>query len=107
MDVLELNTDNFDETINSGKTVLVDFWATWCMPCKMQSPIVDELAEDNLDDLIVGKVNVDENPEIAAQFSVMSIPTIIAFKDGKAVDKKVGVTPKEELVAMVNGVKVS
>lgn len=106
MKVLELNSDNFEKTINSGATVLVDFWATWCMPCKMQAPIIDEIALEDHDNLIVGKVNVDDNPEIASEYSVMSIPTIIAFKDGEVIDKKVGVRQKDELLAMVGGVKV-
>lgn len=106
MQVLKLNSNNFEETINSGKAVLVDFWATWCMPCRMQSPIIDEIASEDHDNLTVGKMNVDDYPEIAAAYSVMSIPTIIAFKDGKVLDKKVGVTQKDELLAMVSGVKV-
>ena len=89
MSVIVLNNDNFDsEVLKSDKPVLVDFWASWCGPCRMVSPIVDEIAEEN-DDIKVCKVNVDENQELAAKYSVMSIPTLIVFKDGKIANQMV------------------
>lgn len=98
MSVLTLTKDNFDETIASGDT-LVDFWATWCGPCKMQGPIVDALAEKHAD-WKVGKLNVDDEMAIAQRYGIMAIPTIIAFRDGEVLNKKVGLTTAEELEAM-------
>ena len=95
MSVLELTKDNFDQTIAQG-TTLVDFWAVWCGPCKMQSPIVDAFAEEHAD-VKVGKVNVDEEMELAARFGVMSIPTLIVFKDGEIANKTVGLSTMEEI----------
>ncbi|MGI6214483.1 MAG: thioredoxin [Christensenellales bacterium] len=101
MSVLTLTKENFDkEVFQSDKPVLVDFWASWCGPCRMISPIVDEIASEN-PDIKVAKVNVDEQPALAQQFGVMSIPTIIAFKDGKEINKSVGVRSKQDLVSMV------
>ncbi len=98
MSVLELGKDNFDETIDTGDT-LVDFWAAWCGPCRMQSPVVDAFAEAQ-SAVKVGKVNVDEQEELARRFGVMSIPTLIAFRDGEILDKKVGLSPMEEIEDM-------
>ena len=93
-----LTKDNFQELVlDSQEKILVDFWATWCGPCMMLSPIVEELAET----CRVGKVNVDEEPELARQFGVMSIPTLVVMKDGKPVDTKVGVQPKAAILAML------
>ncbi len=101
MSVLVLTKDNFNnEVMNSDKPVLVDFWASWCGPCKMLSPIVDEVANET-DAVKVGKVNVDEEPELARQFRVMSIPTLVLIKNGKVIKSSVGVKPKNEILAML------
>lgn len=92
--------DNFEsEVINSDKPVLVDFWATWCGPCAMLSPIVSEIADERTD-IKVCKVNVDDNDDLAASYGIESIPTILAFKDGKVTGKSVGYVPKEKLIAL-------
>ncbi len=98
MSVLKLTKDNFDETIASGET-LVDFWASWCGPCKMQAPIVDAFAESQ-QDIKVGKVNVDDEQELAARYGIMAIPTLIAFRDGAVVSKKAGLSMADELEGM-------
>ena len=101
MAVLTLTKENFDaEALQSDTPVLVDFWAEWCGPCRMFSPIVDEFAEEN-PGVKVGKVNVDEQPDLAGRYGVMSIPTAILFKNGEAVETLVGVQPKETLEALV------
>jgi thioredoxin 1 len=103
MSVLTITKENFeDEVLKSGKPVLIDFWAEWCGPCKMLSPIVDQIAGEVTQKAKVGKVNVDEQPELASQFKVMSIPTLIMIKDGKPVATSVGVKPKEDILAMLN-----
>ena len=94
---LELTDANFEETIASGKPVLVDFWAEWCGPCRMVGPIVEELSNDYDGKAIVGKVNVDHNPEISSKYGVRNIPTILFFKNGEVVDKSVGAVPKNVL----------
>ena len=101
MSVHTITKENFDALVlQSGKPVLVDFWAPWCGPCRMVSPIVDQIAEER-DDIVVGKVNVDEQPELAMQFSVMSIPTLLVFKGGEVASKAVGARPKEDLLALL------
>ncbi len=101
MKVITLTSQNFEnEVLNAKKTVLVDFWASWCGPCRMLSPVVDEIAEEN-DDIIVGKVNVDDEGELAQRFGIMSIPTLIVFRDGKPVAQSLGVRPKEDILEMV------
>ena len=100
--VMEITMDNFEqEVLNSDIPVMIDFWATWCMPCKMLAPTIEELAEEANGAYKVGKIDVDKSPSLAAQFGVMSIPTVIVFKNGKAVDKTVGVVPRSQLEAML------
>ena len=102
MSVQTITAENFDElVVNSEKPVLVDFWAPWCGPCRMVSPIVGEIAEEH-DDIVVGKVNVDEQPELAMKFGVMSIPTLLVFKNGELANKAVGARPKDELLALLD-----
>lgn len=98
----EIRNETFDSFVkDSEKAVLVDFWATWCGPCRMLSPVVEEVAEEQADRLTVGKVNVDDCPELAMKFGVMSIPTLLLFKGGELVDKRVGYMPKSELEQLI------
>ena len=102
MAVLTITKDNFQqEVLNSNVPVLVDFWASWCGPCKMFSPIVDEFAEENQGKVKVGKINIDEEPDLAAKFRVMSIPTAMLFENGQVKETLVGVQPKARLEAML------
>ncbi|MCI6935223.1 MAG: thioredoxin [Clostridiales bacterium] len=101
MSVININKNNFQEVVmHSDKPVLLDFWASWCGPCRMVSPIVDEIAAER-SDIKVGKINVDEQPELAAQFGVMSIPTLVVIKNGKVVNQAVGARPKAQILAML------
>ena len=102
MSVITLNKNNFDnEVINSDKTVLIDFWASWCGPCRMMSPVIDQIAEEMGDNIKVGKINIDEERDLAIQYDVMSIPTFIVFKGGKEIDRSIGVQDKEEIKSML------
>ena len=98
---IKLNKKNFAETVGSNKPVLVDYWAEWCGPCKMVAPILEEVASDMSDKLTVGKVDVDENQELAAQLNIMSIPTLVLFKDGEVVDQAIGALSKAQLLSFI------
>ncbi len=100
MKPLELNAENFKQTISSDLPVLVDFWAVWCGPCRMLSPVVDEIAEEG-GDFVVAKVNVDENPDIAREYAISAIPTLLVFKNGQLKNKSVGVISKEEILNLL------
>ena len=99
---ITITKDNFEEEVlKSAQPVLVDFWASWCGPCKMLSPVISELADEYEGKVKVGKVNVDEQPELAAAFHVASIPTVVLFKDGEIADTSVGYRPKQQLEEMI------
>ena len=101
MSVININNNNFqDEVMHSEKLVLLDFWASWCGPCRMVSPIVDEIAAER-SDIKVCKINVDEQPELATRFGVMSIPTLVVMKNGKVINQAVGARPKAQILAML------
>ena len=100
--VITITQDNFEqEVLNAKGKVLVDFWADWCGPCKMLSPLVDEIAEEMGDKIKVGKVNVDEVPYIARKYGIMSIPTLILFENGQKVNQSVGFINKQQILAFV------
>lgn len=102
MTELNITKDNFEqEVLHSDKPVLIDFWANWCGPCRMLSPVISEIAEENKDKVKVCKVNVDNESELASMFRVMSIPMLVVIKDGKVVDSAVGVRPKEQILRML------
>lgn len=102
MSVVTVTKENFqEEVINASSPVLIDFWASWCGPCRMLSPVIDEIAEE-VKSTKVCKINVDEQPELAQQFGVMSIPTLIVMKDGKIANKTLGVQPKSSVLTMIN-----
>lgn len=101
MAVIAITKDNFEsEVMQSEKTVLLDFWATWCPPCRMLSPTVDKIAEEH-PEIKVGKINVDEQPELASRFGIVNIPTLYVMKGGKAADKSVGLVPKEAVLRLL------
>ena len=102
MSVITITKDNFQkEVMESDKPVLLDFWASWCGPCRMVSPLVDEIAEENAA-VKVGKINVDEQRELAAAFQVMNIPTLAVVKDGRVVKQSAGARPKEQILALLD-----
>ena len=100
MSVVKLNKENFNEIIGGDKKVLIDFYADWCGPCRMVSPIIDEIAEEN-PEIRVCKVNVDENPDLAGEFGVMSIPTLVVMEKGEIKAKSMGAKPKAQILAML------
>ncbi len=103
MSVIKINKNNFEkEIMKSEKKVLLDFYADWCGPCRMVSPLVDEIADEN-SQYLVGKINVDQEPELAQTFGVSSIPTLVVMKDGKIVSQSVGAMPKPQILAMLEG----
>ena len=100
---IELTTENFDEQVTaSDKPVLVDFWASWCGPCKMVAPVLEQMATEQGDHAVIGKLNVDQHPEVAARFGIRNIPTLLFFKGGEIVDKQVGAAPLERLQEKMN-----
>ena len=99
MSVIKVTKDNFEE-ISGGKVVLLDFYADWCGPCRMMSPIVDEIANERTD-ITVGKINVDEEPELAQAFGIVSIPTLVVMKDGKVANQSAGARPKAQILSML------
>lgn len=102
MSVLNITKDNFEqEVMNSDKPVLLDFWASWCGPCRMVGPTVEQVAEETINTAKVGKVNVDEEPELAESFKIMSIPTLVVMKNGKVINNAVGVMSKEAILDMI------
>ncbi|MBQ3499384.1 MAG: thioredoxin [Clostridia bacterium] len=102
MSALKINKNNFDLVINSDKPVLLDFYAEWCGPCRMVSPLIEQIADEN-PQYLVGKINVDEEPELAAQFGVSSIPLLAVVKNGKIVNKSAGAKPKHQILALLEG----
>lgn len=103
MSILHVNNSNFDSVKTSDKPVLLDFYADWCGPCRMVSPIVEEIAAEN-PQYLIGKINVDKEPELAQQFKVLSIPTLAVIKNGAVINRSVGARPKTEILAMLESV---
>ncbi len=101
MSVIKVNAENFEQLKNQNKPVLLDFYADWCGPCRMISPLVDELAEER-DDIVVGKVNVDENPELTREFGISNIPALIVLKNGNVTGKSSGYRPKEKIAELID-----
>ena len=100
MDILHVTKDNFTTLLAEHPRLVLDFWATWCMPCKMLAPVLAEIAAER-PDVAIGKVDVDESPELAAQFRVMSIPTLVVMKDGQVSSKSLGAKSKDEILSML------
>lgn len=102
MSVLKINQENFEkEVLQAQKTVIIDFFADWCGPCKMMAPIIEEIAEETKENVVVGKINVDENQNLATQYAIMSIPTILVIKEGEVKNRFVGVTSKNEILEAI------
>ena len=99
---LQITDANFEELVNAGKPMVLDFWAEWCGPCRMVSPIIDELATEYEGRVTIGKMDVDNNNDVVAQFGIRNIPTVLFFKDGKLVDKQVGAAQKSAFVAKID-----
>lgn len=102
MAVLHLNQEGFDKLLSASQTVLVDFWATWCGPCKMLAPVIEELDRQYDGKAVIAKVDVDAEPELAMRYGVMSIPTVVLFQNGEEVERKVGLLPKESYVELLD-----
>lgn len=102
MSVLKINQGNFESVKNSERPVLLDFYADWCGPCRMLSPVVDEIADER-GDILVGKINVDEEEDLAREFGIFSIPTLVVMKGGRVVSQSAGVRPKAQILAMLEG----
>lgn len=102
---LQINSDNFEQVIGSDKLVIIDFWATWCGPCRALSPIMDELSEEYKDEVVIAKCETDENSDIAMQFGVRNIPMLVFLKNGDVVGTLVGFTPKGEIVKKIDELK--
>ncbi len=101
MSVIQLTSENFEQEVGGARVpVLIDFWASWCGPCKMMGPVVDQIAEDMGESAKICKINIDEQPELAGKYNVMSIPTFILLKNGSEVNRTVGAMPKEELARL-------
>ena len=106
MAIRSVDEITFEEAINSGKLVLVDFWATWCGPCKMLAPILEEVSEEiDANEIEIVKLDIDQNVKLARKYGVMSVPTVVAFKDGKGVLKAVGARPKEDILTLIDEAK--
>ena len=101
---LEITDSNFQEILAEGKPVVMDFWAPWCGPCKMVGPIIDELATEYEGKVIIGKCNVDENGDVATEYGIRNIPSVLFFKNGELVDKQVGSAPKSAYVAKIEAI---
>ena len=100
-DIIHVNDSNFDDVVTKSPAILVDFWADWCHPCRMVAPVIEALAKEYKGKIAFGKLNVDESPKSASRFNVMSIPTLMIFKEGKVVDKLIGAVPKEQIEAKI------
>lgn len=103
-EVIELSKENFEKEIKDNKVVVIDFWAAWCGPCRTLSPILDELSEEMKGKVTFCKVNVDDNQELAAQHQIVSIPTVLIYKNGSQVDQFIGSYPKEEIIKKLQSV---
>jgi thioredoxin 1 len=101
MEIILTKTNFEKEVLNSGKKVLIDFWAPWCGPCRMLSPIIEDIAKNAPEGVVVGKINVDEQPELAAKYGIMSIPTVMVFDKGEPVKKSIGVKPKQQILELL------